>query len=411
MSSYLSEALGAEQARLTQAIKALERRSQHPNHDVRLSSSITQQVRLKIKELGLDPDDTNAAELYETLKIKLQKQDVFLNKKVRYLAAKSVSAEANVNDGLAELIKYLKIKKTCFALKPSVVKRELKANPPKKAMKALNYRSLESMLKLEPIPLIMLAINNFESESYISHFYNRYRYLKASDFEARDFKIYVVKNRKWQKILEDIRDRSGLTLVSSWELASIILLPVDNQTKTGYLTVSLVNLLSEIELILSVSSYLKVNQVNMDFGSKLKDITSHEPYIDMKILDKPIAWRTAQAVLAKSNFSAEHISLEDILPNKTITKLADLFKEFKFWEDTEALALIKSGEVASLNILDIAIDLVNDVSFNKRSLDHFRYELNQELAKLYLKPQEVVDSVNTSSNNLASEYVNIEDIG
>ena len=408
MSSYLAEALGVEQARLSQAIKALERRSQHPNHDVRLASKISQQVRSKIKELGLDPDDTNAMELYETLKNKLDKQDRLLNKKIRYLAAKKVSAEANVNDGLEQLVKYLKVNKSCLALKPGAVKRELRARPPKNVMKALNYRSIDSMLKLEPVALLVLAINNFESESYIKHFYAGYKKLSISDFEERKLKIYVIKSKKWQQILSDIKNRSGLTLVGAWEMASIILLPIDNETKPGHLTVALVNLLTEIELILAISSYLRVNSVSLDFGLKLKEITSHEPVIKTSILGTGVSWRSALSVLSKGDISVEHINFEDIVQSKMLTKLSDIFKEFKFWEDSQYLALVKAAEVTSLNILDIAIDLANEQQFNKRSLDHFRYELTQELVKLYLKPEEIIENVIGSGSKLATEYVNVD---
>ena len=60
MSQHLGELLGQNHPKFKQSIMALERRSGHPNNDIRLSSQIIQSTYQKIRELELDPRDTTA---------------------------------------------------------------------------------------------------------------------------------------------------------------------------------------------------------------------------------------------------------------------------------------------------------------------------------------------------------------
>jgi hypothetical protein len=394
LSRYLSEALGADEIKFRHALGALERRSGHPNHDIRLSSTVLQNVRLKLKQLGLDVEDTTAQELYYSLNHKLQIDDVKLTRKLRELAAQKVNAEANISDGLVELLKDLNLSQECLAIKPAVLKSQLKKIPPKKVMKALGYRSVDSMLKLEPMALLLLAINDFESEAYVSSFYAKYKKYSAANLELRKLQVIIPKDKKWRKVLLDVKKRTGLTVVSSYELASVVVLPVNNQPKSGYTTMLVSKLLSELSVILSVSSYLKLHQVSSDFGLKLMQIAEHEPYVEAKFLENQVSWKAAQHVLSASTHDlySPHLSDDDLKPVNLVNKLSEVLDSFKFWEDSDFLALVKSAEATSLNVLDVATNLVNNLPFENRHLDHCRHALMQELMKLYVRPEQIIDS-------------------
>ncbi len=398
MSRFLSEALGESEPRFRQAIMALERRSGHPNQDIRLSARILQQLPAKIKALGLDPNDTTNEELYFALNHKLADQDSKLVKKLRTIAAQSVSAEANISDGLTSLATTLKLQPDCFALKSSVLKQQLGINPPKRMMKALHYRSIDSMLKLEPMPLILLAINNFESEAYVSSLYAKYKKFTPANFESRQLAIVNTKDRKWQNVLKDIKARTGLSMVTSYELAAVIMLPIDNEPLPGQTALMLTNLLSEITLIQAVSSYLRLHQVNSNFGTKLKDIVENEPYIDSSLLGHRVSWHTASHILTSSDVNqfAPHLTIEELTPVNLLSKLGYILEDFEYWVDSESLALVKQAEATSLNIRDVAYNLANGLSFNNRQLDHFKHSLINELMKLYISPEQVISSLTTN---------------
>ncbi len=395
MSRFLSEALGANEPRFRQAVMGLERRKGHPNYDIRLTSTVMQNVRSKLNQLGLDSEDTTAEELYYCLNHKLKEDDSKLLKTIRSLAAKNVNAEANLSDGLKQLIKELDLSKDCLAIKPSVVKKLLKASPPKKAMKALGYRSVDSMLKLEPMPLVLLAINNFETESYVNGYYVKYKKLTSADLEPRKLAVIIPSSKRWQKVLSDIQARTGLTLVSSYELAAVVVLPLDNQPKSGYTSMLVAKLLSELSVIYSVSTYLKLHQVNADFGSKLFQIAEHEPYVATKVLDQQVSWQAAQHVLGQesSEVYGPHASEDDMAPVNLMSKLSDVLESYAFWADSEILALVESTKATSLNILDVATNLVNELPFEARRLDNCRHALMQELMKLYISPEQLIEAL------------------
>src|ERR1700729_596331 len=113
MTRFLSSALGATQPLFGQSIAALERAGGQPSADIRLSSELMQQVRLKIGELGLDPTDTTGPELYGALQGRLAADD----QKVRQ--ALSITDDASSDDMLARAYAFLKKQadaSTCFAL-------------------------------------------------------------------------------------------------------------------------------------------------------------------------------------------------------------------------------------------------------------------------------------------------------
>ncbi len=401
MSRFLLEILGNNDPKHKQAFVAEERRSGHPNHDLRLSSKMYSSITSKIKQLGLDPNDTTARELYFSLNDKLVKDDIKLTKKLRTIAAQKVNAEANISDGLINVINDLKLERDCFVLKSSVLKKQFKDLPPKRTMKALGYRSIDSLLKLEPVTFILLAINYYESEGYLANFYAKYKKLGPTCFEFRKVNILVAKEKKWLNLFENVKKQTGLTLISNYETASIVLLPVDNEPEVGYITMLLAKLLSEVSVILSVSSYLKLHQVDPNFTQKLSGIVDHEPYIDHKVVEQLVSWNTAQQALSKNieNIFAPHINDQDLKPVNLLNKIGNVLDDLNFWKDSQFLATVKDGQTISFNVLDVATNLVNNLSFENRVLDHCRYALRQEIAKLYLTPEQVVSSLNSENED------------
>src|SRR5258708_3475023 len=78
MSNFLAELLGATEPLFSLSVKQLEEASVRPGADVRLLAEIVGKVRLKTKELGLDPDDTTGEELYHALINRIKKDDKHL---------------------------------------------------------------------------------------------------------------------------------------------------------------------------------------------------------------------------------------------------------------------------------------------------------------------------------------------
>jgi hypothetical protein len=119
MSKNLSEFLDEPEILVESAIKKLEHLSGFESTDVRLLANVNIKVRDKLKDLGLDPDDTTGPELYHALLAKVTKD------------------EQNLNLTSAEIIKEIaKVHKNyqVYALKLSVAKDLLRNHPPRKLM-------------------------------------------------------------------------------------------------------------------------------------------------------------------------------------------------------------------------------------------------------------------------------------
>jgi hypothetical protein len=401
MSRYLSDALATDQPQFRHDLAELEKAHGHPNSDLRLTSEVMSGLSDSVRDLGLDPADTTPQELYAALNLKLKTDDQKLLKHLRSLAAKSVNAEANAADGIALVVKELSSSTICFALKSSSLKKLLKLNPPKKSMKALNYRSLASLLKHEPAALTLLAINNFESSKYVDNLYSKFKNFRATDFESRPLSIYQPKSRKWQEVLAQVEARTHKQVISCYELGSLILMPVDNQATEGMLSAKLVLILNELSKVMSTSTYLKLHQVNSDFGKKLTQVAEHEPMVESSLMGQPLPWHLVHSVLSslrdiKPGADLPHLTDEDLNFSQMLDKLGDIIDDFRFWQSTSFLGLVKQGEATSLNILDVSINLCNKLSFDQRETKHFKYSLWQELMKRYIGPKILSDSLQTS---------------
>ena len=140
MSRFLSNALEIYDPKFRFSIKELEKRNNHPNHDINIESEISDKLRAKLIELNLDPNDTNKEELFAALKHRLAEDDSKLLKEVRSRSAKLVNAAANVDDGVVKLLEREFSNVEVYGLKSTFIKKYFKSHPPKHVMKKLDFR-------------------------------------------------------------------------------------------------------------------------------------------------------------------------------------------------------------------------------------------------------------------------------
>lgn len=392
MSRFLATALNDDEFHLKRAISDLEKANGHRSEDIRLSSDLMRGLRVKMEELGLDPSDTTAKELYYSLFEKLKSDDEQLLKTIRTLAAKRVNAAADPSDGLKLLLEDLELPSQCFVLKHSSLKRIFKSKPPKQVMRALDYRSVDSLLKKEPLAMLILAVNIFESHRYAEDFYRHYKQLSTSDFESKPLTILIPKSPKWRKALSSLSNESRHQIVSCYELGTLIIMPIGDKIEPGQMTATVVQTLSEINKILSASTYLKMLQVRPDFNQKLYEVATHGPVLNASILGKSIPWHVIQGMLPDST-DLPYMSKSDFILSKLIDKLCDKYEFLKFWKSTDYLGLVSGDDTVSLNILDVAVNLYSKLKFEERTVNNFRNNLWQELIKKYVSPQLAAETI------------------
>jgi hypothetical protein len=132
MSKKLAELLDEPEVVVESVIKKLENLSGWESTDVRLLAEINNKSRAKHLELGLDPNDTTGPELYHALLAKLNKDEAKINLPSTTILNQVSGVHKNYN---------------AYSLKRNIAKELLRSHPPRRLMKQLGFRSVDSMLK------------------------------------------------------------------------------------------------------------------------------------------------------------------------------------------------------------------------------------------------------------------------
>jgi hypothetical protein len=389
MTRFLSEALNAREPHFRRGVMSLEAANGNPSADIRLTTEVMSYAREKCRELGLDPNDTTSEELYHALQVRVEKDDRILERRLRTLAATHVSAEADTLSGMVEALKRLPGSKACFALKSSKLKVLLRANPPKKAMKALGYRSVDSMLKHEVPSLILAGSLAKESITWHKRLLDQYKKLTASDFEERSLTILRPTTERWKVLGEEIVQATQHNVVSLKELGTIVLLPLPQSMPSGAVTASLTLALHELNEIRATSTFLKVNQLQGHFGDNIIKIATGEAELELNLFDKPVSWNLLQRHYARitsaisDTIFESYVRAEDMVWQEVEDALAQIEPTLNFWRGTSHLAVANKTPV-SFNLVDNALNLCNKLPFEKRVNHYFQSSLWQELLLRYL---------------------------
>lgn len=399
MTRFLSHALQAAEPFFRNNLQKLEAASGHPSHDIRISTDIMYASRVKVQQLGLDPKDTTPKELYHALQQRVAKDDAELNRVLRTRAATHISAEAEVVSGMIHALQELPDSKRCYALKGSVLKAMVRKKPPKKAMKALGYRSLASFLKHESPVLILTAAWLTEDSSWKSKLISQYQKLSPGDFENRSIAMVQPASKKWRILAESTVVDQRHNLLSFKELGALVFLPLSKAAPAGSTTVSLSLALHELNEIRASSAFLKLCQVRPDFGSLVQSVAKDEARLSSEALDKPVKWSLIQRYYSRlthrvsEHIFEPHLELEDIVWHPIEQTLSAIEPRFAFWHNSTHLGVLHGDKPVSMNIIDNALSYCNGLSYQQRASHHFQQSLWHELQVRYLRHDSVEQSV------------------
>jgi hypothetical protein len=399
MTKFLSQALQAPEPFFRLGLQRLESANGHPATDIRFSTEVARQTKDKIRQLHLDPDDTTPAELYHALQQRIKDDDARLVSVLRRRAATYVSAEADVTDGMVHALRRLPDSKRCFALKASVLKSIMKKVPPKKAMKQLGYRSLDSFLKHEAPISILSAAWLSEDHHWHKRFRAEYKHLRPSDFENRSIAVTQLNSHRWQGLAERTVTEQKHNLLSFREFGVVAFLPLPGEAPAGSATVSLSLALHELNEIRASSAFLKLCQVRPDFGEMVQRIADEDPELGSELLDQNVPWKLIQRYYARftHHLSEEvfepHLQLEDMVWHPIEQTLSTIEPTFRFWQDSAHLGLLHERGPVSLNVIDAALNYCNQVPFESRVAHYFQHSLWHELLMRYLKRETVEQAV------------------
>jgi hypothetical protein len=395
MTRYLAQALGAQQPLFGQSISALERASGRPSADIRLSSELMQQVRVKIAQLGLDPADTTGPELYSALQERLRLDEI------RVREALGIADNASATDILSRVQKFLdghEAASVSFALKAASAKRLLKKKPPKNAMKQMGYRSLDSLLKHETVPAIYAAALMTETPTWHKTFKEQYAKLQPSDFEQRKISVIYPKAKRWAALSENFVATAKHNILCFKELGAIVVLPITTNVDGLTLTTLLLTL-HYMNDVRTYSSYAKLQQVKPTFGKIIQQTASGEPMTNATLAGQPVPWKVIQRYYGRLKEDQHpevfepHVQSEDLQWHDAETVVSNLQPALAFWENTQYICMLHDGEPVSFNILDVALSYCNHLSFADRIVHFSREHLWHELMSRYLHEENLEAAV------------------
>jgi len=357
MALRLSKLLDEPEVLVESAIKKLENISGWQSTDVRLLAEIDSKVRQRLVELGLDPEDTTGPELYHALYAKLTEQEKSIVISCEELMRRLVRAHKNYQ---------------VYALRQSVAKDILRAHPPRKLMKQLNYRSVDSMIKRENVAALFAVLASVESPRWLNVFYKDISKLNPSDFETREISI-VTLPAKLQPF------PGGLWRVPL--LGAVVVPESDSKIELG------LNITQNINELRSESALIKLRNVQADFGQNLVEIVRSETAHPMKISHIPISWHTVfhhygqRALSEHTEFFGPHLLHEDIKAHNVLHSLSKALPVLNWWQGFEHVAKQTEQGIVSLSLRDVLAS--KNMPYKERSLEHSRKSLWHEFINRY----------------------------
>ncbi len=399
MTRYLSESLQAPEPFFRLSLKRLENMNGNPSSDIRLSTAVLHETQTKLTDLGLDPLNTTPKELYHVLNERVKADDKQLTRSLRFRAAEHVSAEADIVSGMVHALKTETQSRQCFAIKSARFKAILKKIPPKKAMKQLGYRSVDSFLKHESVASCLAAAWLTESGAWRNQLMEQYKHSKAADFETRSVLIFEPTAQKWRKLAEQSVEQNKHNILSFKELGAVVLLPLPSDVPPGVVTVSLGLAIHELNEVYADSTYLKLCQVHPNFNELFRNVINSEANLNSKLLYRSVPWHLIQRYYSrlstelKTELFEPHINSDDMSWQAVEDALTRIEPKLSFWKGSAHLGFLHQHQSVSLNIVDAALNVCNNLPFEKRVTQAFQRSLWNELLLKYLNHDTVEQTV------------------
>lgn len=191
MSRTLAKLLDQPEEAVSKIINRLEAKNGYPSHDVRQSAEIIPQIRTRISQLGLDPDDTTTEELRQALLVKFENDGRRFDE---HFGLHGQNYDQKIKKAVELVSKNVDLPDR-WVLKKTAAKQLLRQHAPKKVMKELHYRSVASLVKRENLAEIYLAVELIESPAWNKTHFNLASHLETTAFERRPLELAALTGR------------------------------------------------------------------------------------------------------------------------------------------------------------------------------------------------------------------------
>lgn len=385
MSKYLSILLGAIEPQFSQLIASFEKTAAGPGVDVRLAAEIRVTLSKKLKELGLDPNDTTAEELYHTLAGRAIQDNLYLCETLK------IGANATSVVTIQKLARYFSkspLVPEIWSLKRTTLKRLLAEHIPHKTMKALRYRSANSMLKRESPASIYAAALLIEGPRYQQTLVASVKKLESSDFELSKIEFVQFAPERWTVIKRYLKLKT-VPVYSIPEANAIVIIPADTaQTSTLALLVSAL-ILHEMRRLKEHASYLKFLSLGSNLHMHVRALATEGRIHMLSIQDQRIYWHHIHRVFAHSpegrSYLEPHVNQDDLDWTMIEASLASIDERLAFWVDTHVVGFASDTRAVSLHLIDVCLNALYRRDFTESGKRFLQEILWDELIVRYME--------------------------
>lgn len=388
MTKILRDLLNAEEPLFTKSLRELEHLTLKRSVDVKLSAEILEKTASVIRSLGLDPEDTSDKELFHALndRVRVHNENLALN-----IGSSDGARISEIVPKLVNLANSVKVPRTSWVLKKSIAKDLLRQMPPKKMMKHLGYRSLESMLKNEDFSEIYTALRFSEGVEWLNEYNKLFaKSVTPSDFENRQIELVVMNHDKWADITTEFVEKKKHNITHTKELGVIVVVPMKQTHMRGLALKTLPLIFHYINEIRLYSAFFKLKSTSAHFGKVITETLIADTGTGAVIANHHIHWRVIQRYFGKlgqqpPEIFQPHVQPEDLHWRKASEVLQEISPELKFWEGLDYIGRVGvDGSPVALNLFDVSFAYSNHESFDSRYYYHMRESLWNEIFIRYM---------------------------
>lgn len=396
MSKLLTDLLSAKEPLFTHAIEQLEKAAGGSGQDVKLTADIIETFNKKVKELGLDPQDSTGKEIYNALLNLAKEHDHHLAEQVGGKDPEDVHQMVPL---VVDVINKTDMPRKVWVMKKSVAKSFLKDTPPERIMEILRYTSIDSMLKKENISEIFGALRFAESDEWLTEFNKKYETLTPSDFETRDIELVQMPKEKWGDIAAKFIKKKRHLNTHSKEMGVVIILPPSEDRMPGITTKVFSLTFHYYNEVRLYSAFFKLQQVRKDFGKIFVDTLLADVDDAAVIAGQNVHWRVIQRYYGKlkDEYHPEmfepHVQPEDLHWRHAEEQMYMVDPELAFWKDLDYVGLMYDGRPLTMNLMDVSLSYSNGISYEDRYIYHFTESLWNEVFIRYMGQKTLEEQV------------------
>lgn len=383
MSRLISDILEAPEPRFSHTIRHWEQMTGNTGHDVRLVSDIAHARKQALKELQLDHGDTTPRELYYALRHRAQQTAHELE---RELAITDDMSPDEMLERVISFINKLPVNRETWTIKPAVIKQLLIKQAPKKTMRVLGLRSIDSVLKRSSSCELLTLAYQIESPEWSKKMRQSLKKLQPSDFQTSASITYQLSASRAQKIRKS--DYATARIIApNYETGTIVVIPPSRRFKLDVLalTLSLLETLYELRIY---SAHFRAISVDAKFGARL--YTALQEGVSSSPQNATISWRVLQKhfnhdASTFTQIEQPHLQYDDVIIEAPLQVLSSVLPTGKFWSNTTYVFMSDSEKPVSMHILDVVTNASNELPYEKATMFHLQQQLWEELGLRYLQ--------------------------